>query len=137
MKKYLIPALMIAGLATASAVQAQGGRNGHFRGGFPTFESMDTNHDGFVTGDEMSARGMERFAKFDTNGDGLATFDEMVAQATALIRQQIERLDDNGDGMLSAQEMRPPRADEQFAHADTDGDGKLTEAEYNAALPGR
>lgn len=93
-----------------------------------------------------------RFATIDTNHDGAVTKDEIAAmQAKALAEAQtaeqksieadFKKLDTNKDNSLSLAEfkaaapaLRPRQtADQMLAEIDSNKDGKVTSAEYRAA----
>ena len=86
----------------------------------------------------------ERFKQADTNADGTVTFEELSAVAPDLTRERFDRLDRNGDGVLNPAD-RPqhgPHPDGHRGHAprrlraaDADGDGRVTFEELQAAAP--
>jgi len=139
MKSALLLSLLIpVGLAVSLPANAMGPGDGAMQR--PAFSELDLDGDGTLTLEEMqSARGA-RFAQADTDGDGNLSRDELLAGAAErmaiMIDRQMERFDDNEDGMLSANEMddmRPRRADPErmFSRVDADGDGVVSEAEFD------
>ncbi|WP_407492770.1 EF-hand domain-containing protein [Pseudooceanicola sp. MF1-13] len=145
MKRALaLSTAMIIGLtANALPVMAQDGPGP--RGPRMDFATMDTNGDGQITQEELTASAAARFAEADTNGDGSLSVEEMVArmQARAEERQDdrlqrgaermMNRMDQNDDGVLSADEMRPRNADRMFARLDADDNGSISEEELSQA----
>lgn len=114
-----------------------GGRDG---GPKLDFSKADANDDGVVTVEEMTARRAAEIAALDADGDGFVTAEEMVdrtrgvMQARMLERAQrrLERLDADDDGRLAVSELPEPPFDRIFAAIDADGDGAVTEAEFEA-----
>ncbi len=76
---------------------------------------------GPLTRDQYIALQKQRFAGLDANGDGVVTKDEAVAQMA-------KRMGDTPP---------PQMVDRMFAMMDTDGDGKATTAEVEAAAAAR
>ena len=136
MKKMLLSSTIVIGLAAfgASLAYAQGGPRGDIR---PNFEQIDANGDGVLTLEEFQNQGQAKFAETDTNGDGMLSADELTEAAARQRAQMIERLiaakDTNGDGMLSLEEMAPRNPGKFFGKADTDGNGEISQAEWEAA----
>jgi len=147
MKKSIAAAALGATLLAGSAFAAQ---DGPPPGPRDPLARADTNQDGIVTRDEMLADVAQRFARVDANHDGKITMEERQAFAEAR-RAEMEarrgpggpggggfggrgmgRMDANGDGSVTLDEERA-RAGERFDRADTNHDGKLDQAERDAA----
>ena len=139
MKSALMLSILIpVGLAVSLPANAMGPGDGPMQR--PAFSDLDTNGDGSLTLEELQGAREARFAEADTDGDGNLSRDEMLAadaeRMATMIDRQMERFDDNEDGMLSANEMddmgaRRPDPERMFARVDADGDGVVTEAEYD------
>ena len=103
-----------------------------------TFEQLDADNDGSISRDEMEGMAQRRFNAADSNGDGKITVDELEALAASRARTNAEkimtRLDKNDDGMLEESELPGgKRSGRRFDRMDTDGDGAISKAEYEAA----
>lgn len=59
------------------------------------------------------------------------------AEAMARADQRFAALDANRDGQLSADELKGPRAARMIGRADTDKNGKISQAEFRAAAASR
>lgn len=109
------------------------------------FDSLDKNKDGKLDASERPQRdgmrhrrggGMhDRFAELDTDKDGRVSKAEAAKGPMAA---RFDEMDANKDGYLDKTDresrMKQHR-DEWFAKADTDKDGKLSRAEFDAAKP--
>ncbi|SBV51972.1 hypothetical protein XBLMG947_2762 [Xanthomonas bromi] len=102
------------------------------------FDTLDTNKDGKLSRDERphhrgGGRG-EWMARLDTNKDGRINREE--AKADPKFAARFDQMDVNKDGFVDgadrALRMQQHR-DAWFAKADTDKDGKLSKAEFDAA----
>lgn len=108
------------------------------------FDQLDTNKDGKLSREEMprgkhgrrgSSRGRgEQLAKLDVDKDGRISREE--AKADPRLAGRFERMDVNKDGYLDkadrALRMKQHR-DAWFAASDTNNDGQLSKAEFDAA----
>jgi Ca2+-binding EF-hand superfamily protein len=87
-------------------------------------------------------RKAEILAKYDTNGDGVLDANEKAAMKQAFVAKRAERKaemlakwDTNKDGKLEPTEraaMKAAFADKKFAKLDTNGDGVVSKAEFEA-----
>ena len=57
-------------------------------------------HHGENYGDKQA-----KFAEMDTNGDGAVSLDELTANATAKIQEKFTKMDANGDGQVTEDEL--------------------------------
>ncbi len=159
MKKLLLGttlAVFTAMTLTAGIVSARGhGEGGQCRPEI-TFEMLDTDGNGAITAAEMTAKAMQRFNAGDANDDGFLSVEEILAagkarmaehrgdnaeaedsqraeRAALMIERLFERQDANNDGLLSPEEMKPGQAADRFEQSDTDGNGEISEAEFDVA----
>lgn len=106
---------------------------------------LDTAGHGYVTKDEFLAAAQDRFARMDSNGDGKLTPDELTARGAHggkparadgrradFAQKYFEKLDANHDGVVSKDEFMAAAA-AKFAQFDTAGDGKVTAAEIETS----
>ncbi|WP_246191038.1 EF-hand domain-containing protein [Pseudoxanthomonas taiwanensis] len=158
----LIAAALMAVVSGTVLAQAQGGKpaldankdgviDRQEAAAFPRlaerFDQLDRNKDGKLDRDEMPRpprharhghRGphgfgpMAPFAGADKDGDGRVSRAEALAAATA----RFERMDVNKDGFIDEADrkaMREQWREAWFKKVDTDGDGKLSREELDAA----
>lgn len=112
------------------------------------FDEFDANQDGRLSSEEMAKRAQrgagrhgprgdgarEAMTRLDSNQDGRISRAEAAGDAKFAAR--FEQMDANKDGYADRadRELRTrQRKDEWFAGADTDKDGKLSQAEVGAA----
>lgn len=137
MKKILLSSTIVISLAAfgASLAYAEGGQRGGQRG--PSFAQIDANGDGALTTAEFQNQASAKFSEADTNGDGQLDVDELTAAAERergrMIERLMERKDANEDGMLSMEEMAPRDPGRFFEKADEDGNGEISQEEWDAA----
>ena len=122
------------------------------------FSSLDSNSDGSLTVDELTAGGVpdaeKIFSEIDSNGDGMITlaesdaFDQKMkandSQSMAAgppppppknSEEMFTSLDSNSDGSLTVDELTAggvPDAEKIFSEIDSNGDGMITMAESDA-----
>lgn len=140
---------LLSGPALAMGGGAMGGksaeRHGAGQGPRMSFDMLDANGDGVLSGSELTAPREARFAATDTDGDGSlsrAEIDAMAGQiAAAQVDRMIARHDSNGDGAISRAEMQDAgegrgarRAERMLSRLDTDGDGRISRAEFDARM---
>lgn len=122
-----------------------------------TFKAVDTNGDGTLTAQEISAAELKvlqqragvvrgrldaEFTKLDTNKDGQLSKAEFMAAAPAGPTTApngtpaLAQLDKNKDGKVSLDEYRAPRL-AVFDKADTNHDGTISAAEQQALTKSR
>ena len=102
------------------------------------FQRLDADGDGKITRDEMQTAARRHFLEADADGDGAVSREELKAHADARAQQRVDnimtRLDRDKDGVISPDELPDGgRALRRFDRADTDGDGAISQAEYDAA----
>ena len=136
MKRLLLTATATACFAALSAGAGMAGPAD--RGDRATFEQFDADGDGRVTREEMQGMAARRLVKADADGDGAVSRAELLAHATeqAVVRvdRVLARLDANRDGLIGADEMSgETRAARRFDRLDTDKDGAISRAEFDAA----
>lgn len=122
MKSITLGAALI--LATVGSCIAAEGPGAHF------IENWDLNGDGAVTAEEARERRGNVFASFDANDDGFLDAEEYVLFDEARAQDQAEN-EPKGMGKGA----RNPANGMRLEVNDTDGDGKVSEAEFldNAA----
>jgi Ca2+-binding EF-hand superfamily protein len=116
------------------------------------FNTIDTNHDGKVTKEEVAAQEQRelqlaktriaqqlqaKFKQLDTNKDGQLSVQEFMAAAPPIRNaetadQVLQRLDSNHDGKVTADEFRNPEL-AKFNKVDANRDGVVTPEEVKAA----
>lgn len=134
-------ALLIGTAATARGPDRAG----------PDFSMLDQNADGVITAADFDAMRAARWEAMDADSDGLLSQEEMIAHAEGKraermqrgIERMFDRADANEDGLLSIEELqdmggrrRAARLDDNGLPRgwDSDGDGQVTEAEFETAL---
>jgi Ca2+-binding EF-hand superfamily protein len=87
------------------------------------FREADTNHDGVLDHEELSARVVQIFYLADKNKDGSLTIEEL--EAAGISPASAMKGDRNGDHKLTLTEFANERLQE-FQDADKDKDGVLS-----------
>jgi Ca2+-binding EF-hand superfamily protein len=139
LKTFLLPALAAALLAASPALAKGHGDEGAMRDAM--FTAADANADGSVTVEEMAAARKAAFTKADTNADGKLDAAEREAQMMARLQEmaklratQPDRMDANSDGSVTLEEFTAQ--DDRFAQLDTDANGAVSKAEFDAGPKG-
>jgi hypothetical protein len=106
------------------------------------FATLDADGDGAITEADIEARAAARFAQADADGSGGLTAAEMVAMAeiirqeqmAARLSERLARIDDSADGEIQIEELtaRAPSPVHFFDRFDSDNDGAISTAEYEA-----
>jgi Ca2+-binding EF-hand superfamily protein len=110
------------------------------------FKAMDTNGDGKISEAEHESSATAKFDTMDSNRDGRVTATEMDAfkanthkdkkaakgwSTTYWSADRVKKLDTNGDGSLTIAEFQAG-ANTKFAEMDTNKDGFLSKSEVEA-----
>jgi Ca2+-binding EF-hand superfamily protein len=109
------------------------------------FQAIDADSDGVITKTELRRAAMQ-LRKLDTDKNGELTLAEVTAAGgpggppgrpfgdVAAMVDQLMLSDKDGNGMLSADELPQPMAQQMLLAADKDGDGALNKAELTAGM---
>lgn len=101
------------------------------------FSVVDANGDGVITQQEAAqdAPLSDAFQKIDTNHDRVVSDSEYLAAHTAMVDVEFQRLDFDSNGVISERESKAARPSlrQVFAKVDSDNDGNVSDAEYQAA----
>ena len=109
-------------------------------GAHHSFQELDANGDGKLMQDEIETHMQRRFEGADADGNGSLSMDELTARITERQAERaakyathmIDRHDADGDGELSHSELRARHKGDKFAKMDANGDGAVTQAEFEA-----
>ena len=133
---------ILAGSTTLVMAAGHGGDRADHR---PSFEELDVNGDQMISPQEMADHAQSQFNKADTNKDGLLSEEEITAMhmaraakiAKSRHAKMVKKLDKDGDGLLSFVEMqaarKAPNIDRMFKHLDKDSDGMISAEEFASA----
>lgn len=153
MKRSTLAFASMAVIALAMPLAAQAGPGKGHRGHGAHLMQMDTNADGNITRAEAEASIAARFAEIDANSDGFVTQDEMkthheAKRAEMKAKWEAKKAEGEAAGKparegrmnrdkdpAKAAEWQAKRAEksaERWAAMDSDGDGRLSLAEFTA-----
>lgn len=120
-------ALTDMGVSDADIEAARNGKHPGAPAKAPSFDDLDSNQDGYLSGTELD----EKARAFDADGNGRVTREEwalgQMAEKEAAWKAEFKKADANQDGWLSGTEAAA------FRQFDANGDGEITEQEYLAA----
>ena len=147
-KSAIAAIAVIGALLGTAALAQKGemgmGGPGEGRGAMLTemFDTMDADKDGKLTYAEMEAHRKVEFAAADTNGDGVLSPEELSARALARFQEKLgertqgmlDTMDNDGNGSLSEAEMGEGPGMRNFARIDADNDGFVTKEEIQAGM---
>jgi Ca2+-binding EF-hand superfamily protein len=92
--------------------------------------ALDTDHDGTLDWNEVSAAATAKFKAADPDHDG--TLDAKEAGKLGVTKRQLHKADPDKDGTLDATEFLA-LVKQRFAAADRDHDGTVSAAELNSS----
>ncbi|GIW71186.1 MAG: hypothetical protein KatS3mg102_0728 [Planctomycetota bacterium] len=103
---------------------------------------FDRNGDRALEASEVPPNIWQRIAAADVDGDGKVTVHEVAHHlrhraGRRAADQLFGRLDSNGDGVLDSAELAASPHGQRLLAADTDGDGSVSRAEFDAFLQAR
>ncbi|HBT42149.1 MAG TPA: calcium-binding protein, partial [Rhodospirillaceae bacterium] len=118
------------------AVAVQAGSRGHHGKSFDRaehlFERYDTNQDGKITKDEITAARKASITKYDADKNGQLSLDEFQGLFNEIMRHRMvrmfQKLDRDGDAKVSEAEIAR-RVDRMMAHLDRNDDGEIERGE--------
>jgi Ca2+-binding EF-hand superfamily protein len=132
-----IAAIVLSAVMTPAIAWAQGNGNGRANSREQMrFRAMDTDNDGVITRAEWTGDD-QSFREHDLNHDGVLSGDEVSPRAVTdgsdrsrreEMAARFERADRNGDGEIARSEWTGTTA--AFKRMDQDGDGLITGDEY-------
>jgi hypothetical protein len=109
--------------------RAEGDRGKHGRRGpkdpSQVVERFDANGDGKLAVSELPERAQKRFGGVDQDKDGFISVEELKARGKQRGEKRFAKLDANGDGFVTKDEAGEKRWD-RMKVADKNGDDKLT-----------
>ena len=99
----VVSAALITGLASANITTDRKNKS------MMRAQKLDTNYDGAISLDELTARQDRRFAKLDRDKNGIIEKHEFNSRLITMFH----RMDRNGDGVLRGDELPGYRSDDK------------------------
>ncbi|WP_336970583.1 hypothetical protein [Sphingobium aromaticiconvertens] len=124
--KYPLILTAAAVLATCSAFAAP-------HEGSAFIHDYDGDHDGSVSRSEFDTARVARFKATDANGDGWVSEDEYVREYQARLEAQLAASDQSEDKKVEERQRQIRQTHVRFGVLDTNKDGKMQQAEYDAS----
>ncbi|WP_091742823.1 hypothetical protein [Phenylobacterium immobile] len=93
----------------------------------------DANKDGEVTVAEFDAGRTTRFAATDANSDGWVSATEYLAEYEVRLDAKLAVSDESAEDKVSHRQREVRQTHVRFGVLDTDKDGKMSKAEYDAS----
>lgn len=122
MKSFL---MIAAGAALALPAAAHADHHGR--------QGVDADGDGIVTMAEVEAHTAQRFARLDADGNGAITQAEIEQMRAMMHERRAERMAEGGkDGERRKRRGGRGGQGQMFERADSNGDGQVTLAEFQA-----
>lgn len=119
--------LTVAATALATAAYADGGKGGP--GGF--LKAADLNKDGVIDQTEFQQSRDKWFADLDTSKDGTVSADELKAFGDKMHAEWVKKHGDQA-GKADGDKKHGDFAQHILGRVDTDKDGKISKAEFDA-----
>jgi len=137
-KETFTALVIVAGLVATGAQAGDNGAQMQDR-----FGQIDTNANGQITVEEMTARAAARFTRNDADGNGALTLEEITKGMQGMRKERLlKQFDSNGDGSLSGEELagmetgkdakHAKRAAKHFERMDADNSGDISLVEMQA-----
>ncbi|WP_162916361.1 EF-hand domain-containing protein [Cohaesibacter haloalkalitolerans] len=120
---------MGAGMGPAQGQRFDGPR------GFLDLKALDTDKDGTLTKEELTAGLGKKITDNDTNSDNAVSLEEFKTEWMAMTKDRMvrafQRFDRDGDGKVTLEEFSAP-ATAQFDRLDANNDGKIDNTDRQA-----
>jgi len=124
--------LTFAASALATAAFADGASGGHAGGPGGFLKSADLNKDGVIDQTEFQTARDKWFADLDTNQDGFVTADELKAFGDKMHAEWAKKHGDDAAANKPADSKHGDFSQHILERVDTDKDGKISKAEFDA-----
>jgi Ca2+-binding EF-hand superfamily protein len=117
--------------------QGQNGRRQRRPSPGKIFRRFDQNNDGYIDQAE-AGRAWQRLQNADVDGDGKVSRQELQQHLAGTASDKaFDRLDKDNNDILDATEIQNSRNAQRILAADTDSDGQVTRAEWDAQVQSR